>query len=195
MSLLNRSHYFCFLHFLYEINVAWIWAGKHHAASNYGDARHKPVTSTLTTVDWRVFWLWRKLRVEKNFNTIAAVTFPAFSFLSNDVIWSTFDAGLVFPNADLHFCHSNRVASTIMSLKQKSNLNPCVEFFLLILVTAIGGRPKPELCFLAGQLKWTFLPKERYGNSLSGRGSNNQASNWEWALYHWAIVAPQKSLC
>jgi len=26
-------------------------------------------------------------------------------------------------------------------------------FFLLILVTAIGGRPKPELCFLSGWLR------------------------------------------
>jgi len=34
-------------------------------------------------------------------------------------------------------------------------------------VTAIGGRPKPELCFLPGRLRWTLLPKERYGNSLS----------------------------
>jgi len=35
-------------------------------------------------------------------------------------------------------------------------------------VTAIGGRPKPELCFLPGRLRWTLLPNERYGNSLSG---------------------------
>ena len=27
-----------------------------------------------------------------------------------------------------------------------------------------GGRPKPELCFLLGQLRWTLLPKE---NALS----------------------------
>jgi len=26
-------------------------------------------------------------------------------------------------------------------------------FAMLILVTAIGGRPKPELCFLPGRLK------------------------------------------
>jgi len=42
-------------------------------------------------------------------------------------------------------------------------------------VTAISGRPKPELCFFPGRC----LPKERYGNSLSGRGSNSQPSNWE----------------
>jgi len=36
-------------------------------------------------------------------------------------------------------------------------------FAMLILVTAIGGRPKPELCFLPGRLKRMLLPKERYG--------------------------------
>jgi len=51
--------------------------------------------------------------------------------------------------------------------------------FLLISVTAIGGRPKPELCFLPGRLRWTLTPKERYGNSLSGCGSNTQPSDWE----------------
>jgi len=39
-------------------------------------------------------------------------------------------------------------------------------------VTAIGGRPKPELCFLPGRLRWTLLPRKRCGNSLSGYGSN-----------------------
>jgi len=47
------------------------------------------------------------------------------------------------------------------------------------LVVAIGGRPKPEICFLLGQLGWMPLPKERYSNSLSGRGSNTQPFNWE----------------
>jgi len=46
-------------------------------------------------------------------------------------------------------------------------------------VTAIGGRPKPELWFLPGRLRWTILLMERYGNSLSGRGSNTQPYNWE----------------
>ena len=49
----------------------------------------------------------------------------------------------------------------------------------LIFVTAIGGRLKPEVCFLPGRLRWTLLPKERYGNSLSGCGSTTQPSNWE----------------
>jgi len=55
-------------------------------------------------------------------------------------------------------------------------------------MTAIGGRPKPELCFLLGQLRWTLLPRERYGNSLSGRGSNTQTFKRR-TLYHWAIAA------
>jgi len=45
-------------------------------------------------------------------------------------------------------------------------------------VTTIGGRPKPEMCFLPGR-RWTLLPNERYGNSLSGSGPNTQPSNWE----------------
>ena len=43
---------------------------------------------------------------------------------------------------------------------------------------AIGGRPKPEICFLPVRLRWTLFPKERYGHSLS-LGSNDQPSNWE----------------
>jgi len=37
----------------------------------------------------------------------------------------------------------------------------------LIVMTATGGRPKPESCFSPG-----LLLKESYGNLLSGRGSN-----------------------
>jgi len=33
--------------------------------------------------------------------------------------------------------------------------------------------------FQPGPLRGILLPKERYGNSLSGRGSNNQLFNWE----------------
>jgi len=50
--------------------------------------------------------------------------------------------------------------------------------FLLISVTAIGGRTKCEMRFLSGQLRWTFLLIERYGNSLSGCGLITQPSNW-----------------
>jgi len=45
-------------------------------------------------------------------------------------------------------------------------------FLLIIFVTAISGKPAPEICFLPGQLKWTLLPKERYGDSLRGPGLN-----------------------
>ena len=63
-------------------------------------------------------------------------------------------------------------------------------FFLLILVMAVGGRPKPELCFLLGRLRWTLLPKERYGNSLVGCGSNTHLPIERQTLFHWAIAAP-----
>jgi len=45
--------------------------------------------------------------------------------------------------------------------------------------TAISGMPVPEICFLPGQLGRTNLPKERYGDSLSGGESDTQPSSWE----------------
>jgi len=33
-------------------------------------------------------------------------------------------------------------------------------------VTAMGGRPKPEICFFPEQLRRMLLPKERYGECL-----------------------------
>ena len=64
--------------------------------------------------------------------------------------------------------------------KLKSNLSRQFRIVtMLILATAIGGRPKPELCFLPGRLRWTLLHKERYDNSLSGCGSSTQPSKWE----------------
>ena len=44
-----------------------------------------------------------------------------------------------------------------------------MSFFILFWVTAIGSRQKPEFRFLPRQLRWTLLPKERCGDSLSGR--------------------------
>jgi len=38
--------------------------------------------------------------------------------------------------------------------------------YLIFLVRAICGRPRPEICPLPGRLRWTLLPKERYGNWL-----------------------------
>jgi len=49
-------------------------------------------------------------------------------------------------------------------------------FCFLILVMAIGSRPKSQFCLL---LRWTLLPKEHYGGSVNGCGSNTQPSNWE----------------
>jgi len=63
--------------------------------------------------------------------------------------------------------------------------------FLLILVTAIGSMPKFELCFLPGRLRWIPLTKERYGNSLSGCGSNTQPSNWEADTFLLNYCSPQ----
>ena len=60
---------------------------------------------------------------------------------------------------------------------ENPGISVCAAVFLLM--TAIGGRPKPELCFLLGRLRWTLLPKESYGNSLSGCASNTQPSNWK----------------
>jgi len=53
-----------------------------------------------------------------------------------------------------------------------------VFLFDVILVMAIGGRSKPKIC-LSRRLRWTLLLKERYGNWLSGHGSNTQPSSWE----------------
>jgi len=69
--------------------------------------------------------------------------------------------------------------SSVLHVKYTLPL-PCQKFTVSsnfsfrILVTAIGDRPKPEICFFPRRLKWTLLPKERYGESLSGRGSNTQ---------------------
>jgi len=49
----------------------------------------------------------------------------------------------------------------------------------IILATVISGMPMPEICFSAVQFRRTILPKEHYGDSLSGRGSNAQPSDWE----------------
>ena len=76
---------------------------------------------------------------------------------------------------------------------EKSLVTETKQFFLLILVTAIGGRPKPELCFLSGRLGYLLLPKERYGSSLSGCGSNTQHSNREAEYLPLSYCRPKKS--
>jgi len=47
----------------------------------------------------------------------------------------------------------------------------------LLFLTAIGGRPKFEICFLLRRLRWKHLPKERCGDLLSCRGSYIQTFN------------------
>ena len=54
----------------------------------------------------------------------------------------------------------------------------CVAMQQTCLTTA-GGRPKPRRCFLSGRLRWTLLPKDCYGHSLSCHGSNTQPFNWK----------------
>jgi len=56
----------------------------------------------------------------------------------------------------------------------------CQEMFLfIVMATAISGMPMPEICFLPGQFRRKILPKEHHSDSLSGRGSNAQPSEWE----------------
>ena len=50
-------------------------------------------------------------------------------------------------------------------------------FLIVVLVTAIDGSPKPEICFMSERLKRTLLSKERYGDSLCGHESHTQPSN------------------
>ena len=54
--------------------------------------------------------------------------------------------------------------------------------------TTTTDQPQAQACFLPGWLRWTLLPKEGYGDSLSGRRSN--LSFQRRPLYHWAIAAP-----
>jgi len=64
-----------------------------------------------------------------------------------------------------------------------------------ILLTAIGGRPKPELCFLPGRLRWTILPKERYGNALSGCESKHQTFQLRDGHFITELLPPQFVSC
>jgi len=69
----------------------------------------------------------------------------------------------------------NRVARIFWDLYRRTpldtkyDLNIILQFFVWFSVTATGCKPKPEISFLPGWLRWTLLPKERYSDSLSGR--------------------------
>jgi len=71
-----------------------------------------------------------------------------------------------------------------LSIFARAKFTPSSLIFWLItcntpdFLTTVGGNLNNAL--LSGRLRWTLLPKERYGESLfSGRGSNTQPSNWE----------------
>jgi len=64
-------------------------------------------------------------------------------------------------------------------------------------VTAIVDRPKPEICFLPGRLMRKLFAQRGYGDSLTGRGSTTQPSNWEadtlslnyrWPKYRLTVI-------
>jgi len=58
-------------------------------------------------------------------------------------------------------------------------------------LTATGGRPDPEVCFLSGQLRRTLLTKEGFGDSLSDRGSKTQLNDWEADTFLLSYCHPQ----
>jgi len=64
----------------------------------------------------------------------------------------------------------------------------CQEIFFMVVATGLSGMPTPGICFIPGQLRWTLLPKERYGDSVSVGESVTQPSNSEVdttiELYH-----------
>jgi len=56
-----------------------------------------------------------------------------------------------------------------------------------IYLTTIDGRPKPDYCFLSGRLRWTLLPKKRYGDSLSESNTPTfQLRGRHCTTEHWA---------
>jgi len=64
--------------------------------------------------------------------------------------------------------------------------------FLIILATAGSGMPTPDICFLPGPLRWTLLPKHRYSDSLSDRGSNTRLHTWEADALRLSYRRPSK---
>jgi len=66
-----------------------------------------------------------------------------------------------------------------MTRLQLAAVTENIPLILIISARAISGMSTFEISFVPGKWRWTFLPKERYGDTLSGRGSNIQPSNWE----------------
>jgi len=42
----------------------------------------------------------------------------------------------------------------------------------------IGVRPNPGWCFLSGRLRWTLLPKARYGESFTFQSRGGHSVLW-----------------
>jgi len=61
---------------------------------------------------------------------------------------------------------------------------------LLILVTAIGGRPKLELSSSPGRLRWTLLPRRATAIHSVAVARKHNLPVERRTIYHWAITAP-----
>ena len=70
-----------------------------------------------------------------------------------------------------------QLLALVENIPLKNSMRRAKKWFFIILATAASGMP--EICFLPGQLRWTILPKERYGDSLSAGESDTQPSSWE----------------
>ena len=55
-------------------------------------------------------------------------------------------------------CFPNRFLNTIVMNRSPIATSLNVSFFVCLLI--FGGRPRPELCFLPGRLRWTLLAQE-----------------------------------
>jgi len=66
--------------------------------------------------------------------------------------------------------------------------------FLITLVMEIGGKPTPEISFLPGQFRWTFFPKEIYGDSLRGRGLNHTTFQLRGGYWTSELSPPQRNV-
>jgi len=65
-----------------------------------------------------------------------------------------------------------------------------IYIILLILVMAIGGRPKPEICLLLRRLGWTLLPKSATTIHSVVVDQTPKLSVERRTLYHWAPADP-----
>ena len=59
----------------------------------------------------------------------------------------------------LYITANGIVGGFLVPISKSANCQEMLLFFYLILVMAIGRRPKPEICFLPGQLRWMLVHK------------------------------------